>query len=189
MELIDETKNKTFEIEKIITCKLYKNKKYYLIKWLCYPISESTWEPKSSLNHLNSLLDKFESEYPFSIDKEMYNIYLEEMNKRKKRGRKAKKAKEIKNGAKLLSKKRKFECFSEFELKNEYYDKLKNHLHINMIKRINNKQDTDIIIDLSLSTTSNSEDSTLTSPNEKETSIVTEENVQNENKLIVPIME
>ena len=107
MELIDETKNKTFEIEKIITCKLYKNKKYYLIKWLCYPISESTWEPKSSLNHLNSLLDKFESEYPFSIDKEMYNIYLEEMNKRKKRGRKAKKAKEIKNGAKLLSKKRK----------------------------------------------------------------------------------
>ena len=34
MELIDETKNKTFEIEKIITCKLYKNKKYYLIKWL-----------------------------------------------------------------------------------------------------------------------------------------------------------
>ena len=58
-----------------------------------------------------------------------------------------------------------------------------------MIKRINNKQDNDIIIDLSLSTTSNSEDSTLTSPNEKETSIVTEENVQNENKLIVPIME
>jgi hypothetical protein len=58
-----------------------------------------------------------------------------------------------------------------------------------MIKRINNKQDNDIIIDLSLSTTSNSEDSTLTSPNEKETSIITEENVQNENKLIVPIME
>ena len=31
--------DKVYEVEKIINCKFYKNKKYYLIKWLCYPIS------------------------------------------------------------------------------------------------------------------------------------------------------
>ena len=40
-----------YEVEKIINCKIYKNKKYYLVKWLCYPISESTWEPKENLNN------------------------------------------------------------------------------------------------------------------------------------------
>ena len=28
-----------YEVEKIINCKYFKNKKYYLIKWLFYPIS------------------------------------------------------------------------------------------------------------------------------------------------------
>ena len=41
-----------YEVEKIINSKIYRNKKYYLIKWLCYPIHESTWEPKSNLKNL-----------------------------------------------------------------------------------------------------------------------------------------
>ena len=33
----------TYEVEKIINYKYIKNKKYYLIKWLYYPINQSTW--------------------------------------------------------------------------------------------------------------------------------------------------
>ena len=44
MENNSDCFNKVYEVEKIITRKYYKNKKYYLIKWLCYPITESTWE-------------------------------------------------------------------------------------------------------------------------------------------------
>ena len=76
--------NKIYEVEKIITRRFHRNKKYYLIKWLCYPIGESTWEPKSSLKHLNFLLRKFENEYPLSIDKEMYSIYCNEITRKKK---------------------------------------------------------------------------------------------------------
>ena len=42
MENIFDSNDKEYEVEKIITRKYYKNKKYYLIKWLCYPITEST---------------------------------------------------------------------------------------------------------------------------------------------------
>ena len=57
MENTPESINKIYEVEKIINCKFYKNKKYYLIKWLCYPIPESTWEPKSNIKHLSKMLD------------------------------------------------------------------------------------------------------------------------------------
>ena len=115
-----------YEVEKIITSKYYKNKKYYLIKWLCYPISESTWEPKSSLNHLNSLLDKFESEYPFSIDKEMYEIYCKETKKRSKRRNKGKNSKEFKINKKFLSKNNLNEIKEEENSKNSNNQKLEN---------------------------------------------------------------
>ena len=68
MELSSESRNEIYEVEKIITRKIYKNKKYYLIKWLCFPINESTWEPKSNLKNLNYMIGKFESQYPSSID-------------------------------------------------------------------------------------------------------------------------
>ena len=85
MEINSDSTNKVYEVEKIINCKFYKNKKYYLIKWLCYPICESTWEPKSNIKHLGKILDKFESRYPYSINQNMYNIYCEENKKRKKK--------------------------------------------------------------------------------------------------------
>ena len=71
-----------YEVEKIINCKYYKNKKYYLIKWLCYPINQSTWEPKSNLKNLKYLIDEFEAEYPYTIDHNMYNIFCDEDKKR-----------------------------------------------------------------------------------------------------------
>ena len=68
-----------YEVEKIINCKYFKNKKYYLVKWLCYPINQSTWEPKSNLKNLNYLIEQFEAEYPYTIDKDMYTIFCNEI--------------------------------------------------------------------------------------------------------------
>ena len=111
MENTSESLNKVYEVEKIITCKIYKNKKYYLIKWLCYPIKESTWEPKSSIKHLKEILRKFEVNYPNSIDQNMYQIYCNEMKKRKIRSKKGQKKKEDKNRIKSVSKSKKIEGF------------------------------------------------------------------------------
>ena len=130
MEINSGDMNKIYEVEKIINFKYYKNKKYYLIKWLCYPISESTWEPKSNLKYINDILIKFEKEYPYSIDQNMYNTYCSAINKRKKRSKKGQKKKDMKNGIKYLSKTKKIEEFSKTELKDVLYDKLKNHLFI-----------------------------------------------------------
>ena len=94
MEINSEYINEIYEVEKIINFKYYKNKKYYLIKWFSYSISESTWEPKSNLKYINDMLIKFEKEYPYSIDQNMYNIYCDEINKRKKEIKQVKKIKE-----------------------------------------------------------------------------------------------
>ena len=81
MDIICDPWNEMYEVEKIINCKIYKNKKYYLIKWLCYPIYESTWEPKSNLKNLNYMIEAFEREYPYSVDQNMYEIYCDELKK------------------------------------------------------------------------------------------------------------
>ena len=192
MEINSGDMNKIYEVEKIINFKYYKNKKYYLIKWLSYPISESTWEPKSNLKYLNDMLIKFENEYPYSIDQNMYNTYCNEVNKRKKRGKKGQKKKEIKNGIKYLSKTKKIEGFTKTELKDILYDKLKNHLFLNITKRHSNinKIKNQVIIDLSTC-------NTCPSPSEENISFFINENTNlkdteeknNGNKLIQPILE
>ena len=73
----------TYEVEKIINCKYIRNKKYYLIKWLCYPINQSTWEPKSNLENLEYMIEDFESKYPYSIDSFMYDIFCNEAKEKK----------------------------------------------------------------------------------------------------------
>ena len=107
MDINSEYINEIYEVEKIINFKYYKNKKYYLVKWLSYPISESTWEPKTNLKYINDILIKFEKEYPKSIDQNVYNIYCDEINERKKRSKTGKKNKGTKNGIKYLSKTKK----------------------------------------------------------------------------------
>ena len=188
MEFLPNPMNKVYEVEKIINCKFYKNKKYYLIKWLCYPISESTWEPKSNIKHLSAMLDKFEAQYPYSVDQNMYNIYCAEVKKTKKRSKRIQKSKEIQNGIKSLSKSRKIEGFSKAELKDILYEKLKNHLFINIFKRHNIKHENQVIIDLSSSTTSHSEENFSIFLNEHENSNENEEK-NDSNKLIKPILE
>ena len=168
MEINSEYINEIYEVEKIINFRYYKNKKYYLIKWFSYPISESTWEPKSNLKYINDILIKFENEYPHSIDQNMYNIYCDEINKRKKRNKTDIKNKRIKNGINYLSKTKKIEGFTKTELKDILYDKLKNHLFINIIKRHINKNENQVIIDLSTCNTSFSEENTSIYFNGKE---------------------
>lgn len=160
MESLLDSCTNMYEVEKIINCKSYRNKKYYLIKWLCYPINQSTWEPKSNLKNLNYMIEEFEREYPYSIDQNMYNIFCEELKKKKSFKNISKSLKDIPKDIKFIAKKRKIECFSDFELNNDYLDKLKTHLHININKK-QSKGDKhpneDLIIDLSSSATQSEE--------------------------------
>ena len=188
MEMFPNPINKVYEVEKIINCKFYKNKKYYLIKWLCYPISESTWEPKSNIKHLSAMLDKFEAEYPYSVDQNMYNIYCSEVKKTKKRSKRVQKSKEIPTGIKSLSKARKIEGFSKAELKDILYEKLKNHLFINIVNRHINKIENQLIVDLSSCATSYGEDNISILLSEKENLSETEKK-NGANKLIRPILD
>ena len=188
MEINSDYINEIYEVEKIINFKYFKNKKYYLIKWLCYPISESTWEPKSNLKYVNDMIIKFEAEYPYSIDHNMYNIYCATINKRKKRSKKGQKKKEMKNGIKYFSKTKKIEGFSKTELEDVLYEKLKNHLFINIVNRHINKIENQLIVDLSSCATSYGEDNISILLNEKENLSVTEEK-NGANKLIRPILD
>ena len=144
------TSENTYQVEKIINCRYYKNKKYYLIKWLCYPINQSTWEPKSNLKHLKYLIDDFESKYPYTIDKLMYNKFCDEIKKNKKFKNKNKiKANSDK---KLLSKKRNTDTFIEKDFNSSYFDKFKSHLYISVKNEHLNEiktQTDDLIVDLS----------------------------------------
>ena len=73
---------------------------------------------------------------PYSVDQYMYEIYSKELkkraNKRKRRNKRKKISKELKASVKFLSKKKKKEFFSKSELKDEFFDKLKVHLHLNI---------------------------------------------------------
>ena len=93
MEINSEYINEIYEVEKIINFKYYKNKKYYLIKWLSYPISESTWEPKSNIKYINDMLIKFEKEYPYSIDQFLIISILMKLIKEKREVKKVRKRK------------------------------------------------------------------------------------------------
>ena len=190
MENNPESLNEVFEVEKIITCKFCKNNKYYLIKWLSYPITESTWEPKSNIKHLKEILDKFEVNYPNSIDQNMYKIYCNEMKKRKITSKKKQKKKENKNGIVSLSKIKKIEGFTKAELKNICYEKLKSHFFIDVIKRNVEKAENQVIIELTSnsSSTSISEENISIIISEKE-DIKEMKEKNNENKLNIPILE
>ena len=174
----------TYEVEKIINCKYIRNKKYYLIKWLCYPINQSTWEPKSNLENLEYMIEDFESKYPYSIDTFMYNIFCNDVETKKK----------IKNrnkntNKKYLSKKRNKVFYSSIEeLDKLNLDRLKTHLYIrDNKKRLNdNKQkNDDLIIDLRTERKENEEKLNNSSENDINAKN-SEEEKSNLPKLIMP---
>ena len=174
----------TYEVEKIINCKYIKNKKYYLIKWLCYPINQSTWEPKSNLESLEYMIEDFESKYPYSIDNFMYEIFCNDAETKKKLKNKNKNT-----NTKLLSKKRNKNFNSSIEeLDKLNLDLLKTHLCIRDNKKQlndNKQKDDDLIIDLRTERKENDEklnNSSENGINEK----YSEEQKSNVAKLIMP---
>ena len=188
---MEYSSQKLYEVEKIINRKYIKNKKYYLIKWLFYPINQSTWEPKAQLKHLKCLIDEFEAQYPYTIDKFMYNIFCnEEKNKKtiKKKEKINKNHQNINSQKKFLSKKRNIETFSEKELNDPYLNGLKIHLHIKVDKgdSINiKKQEEDFFIDLR-GKTKEKEESLFNFLGKEKNENGFEETEQKNNKLIKP---
>lgn len=178
----------TYEVEKIINCKYIKNKKFYLIKWLCYPINQSTWEPKSNLENLEYMINDFESKYPYSVDSFMYNIFCNE----EKAEKKFKNRNKNKNNKQFLSKKRNKDFYSSIkELDKLNLDRFKTHLYISDNKKNlnDNKQKNDeIIIDLRTETKENEEKLNNSSENEINGKYF-EGQKSNMSKLILPIFQ
>ena len=129
------------------------------------------------------MVEAFEAEYPYSIDQNMYEIYCEELKRRLKRKNKAKISKEVTTGQKFLSKKKKIEYFSDSELKDMYFNKLKIHLHLNLDKRCIKARETELVIDLS-----QSEENLTIEELDKENMNVTD-GKSNINQLVMPILE
>ena len=189
MEMTFDSFPDMYEVEKIINRKTFRNKKYYLIKWLCYPINQSTWEPLDSLKHLNYLLEEFESGFPLSVDQDMYHIFCKEVKKKKRIKKKAKKIKESENEKNFLAKKKKIEYFSDIELNNHYFDQLKRHLYINIIEKQkgdSKSSNDELIIDLS-STNAPSEENVVNIPIQ-ESFLMLDEEKKDITKLIMPKM-
>ena len=174
----------TYEVEKIINCKYIRNEKYYLIKWLFYPINQSTWEPKSNLENLECMINDFESKYPYSIDSFMYNIFYNDIKAKKKSKNRNKNT-----NKKFLSKKRNKDFyFSMEELDNVNLDRFKKHLYINDKKKQSNDnkpKNDDLIIDLRAEGKENEEKLNNSSENEINAKN-SEEQKSNLSKLIMP---
>ena len=185
---MEYTSENLYEVEKIINCKYFNNKKYYLIKWLCYPINQSTWESKDNLKHLKYLIDEFEAQYPYTIDKYMYNIFCNEIKNNKKIKKKEKNEKIINSHIKFLSKKRNIETFNKIELKDPYLNGLKKHLYVKVDKNnsINiKKKEESFFIDLRGNAKENEVKLDNSLEKEKNETFL-EENKQANSKLIKP---
>ena len=79
------------------------------------------------------------------------------------------------------------EFFSKSELKDEFFDKLKVHLHLNIIQRHSKAQESDLIIDLGSSTTESEENALIGEPDKGNLKVTEEKNYLHQ--LIMPIME
>ena len=89
--------NVYYEVENIITRKIKGKNKFYLIKWEGYPIQYSTWEPITHLDNIMDLVEKFDNNFPNSINKRQLRKYLGKMNKGDKNKIKRKNKLEKKN--------------------------------------------------------------------------------------------
>jgi hypothetical protein len=133
------------------------------------------------------MIEAFEAEYPYSVDQNMYEIYCDELKRRLKRKNKNKIAKEVQTNPKFLSRKKKIEYFSDSELKDMYFDKLKIHLHLNLDKRYIKTRETELVIDLSPSTFQSEEN--LTSEELDGGNVNVTDEKSNINQLVMPILE
>ena len=90
-------KQKIYDVEKIITRRIIGKKRFYLIKWEGYPISDCSWEPISHLYNIIDMVTKFDENFPFSIEQESLNQFYAEMKKTKNKKFKKKVKKKCSN--------------------------------------------------------------------------------------------
>ena len=84
-------KNNFYDVENIITRRIIGKKVFYLIKWKGYPINDCSWEPISNLYNVIYLVNKFNENYPNSIEEELLKKYYNEFKKYKNQKLKKKK--------------------------------------------------------------------------------------------------
>lgn len=62
-----------YEVEKVLDSRVFRGWVQYLVKWVGYDVSESTWEPVRNVRHAKELLDEYhiahpEAPQPISLD-------------------------------------------------------------------------------------------------------------------------
>ena len=70
------------KVKKIITRKIDGKNKYYLIKWVGYPLKDCSWEPVSHLQNISHMVEIFDNNFPSSIDKKGLKRYLYVINRK-----------------------------------------------------------------------------------------------------------
>ena len=85
-------RQKCYNVEFIITRKIKGKKKFYLIKWEGYPITDCSWEPISHLSNVNDMVREFDDNFPNSIK----HRYLKEFQLELKKYKQQKKIEKIK---------------------------------------------------------------------------------------------
>jgi hypothetical protein len=51
-----------FEVESVVSYRRHRGKPQYLIEWIRWPLSDSTWENEKDLTHFDSALKHFHEE-------------------------------------------------------------------------------------------------------------------------------
>lgn len=67
---------KLYTVDKIITRKTIKGKKFYLIKWKGYPLEYCSWEPKYHLTNILETVKFFDDNFPLSIERKEYKQFM-----------------------------------------------------------------------------------------------------------------
>ena len=80
---ININRQKLYDVEFIITSKIKGKKKFYLIKWKGYPITDCSWEPISHLSNVNDMVKEFDDNFPNSINHKNLKEFKLELKKHK----------------------------------------------------------------------------------------------------------
>ena len=67
VEVYNDERHETaleYGVEKITDSRVVKNKIQYLVKWVGYPESESTWEPEANVRNAQDAITQFDIDFP-----------------------------------------------------------------------------------------------------------------------------